>query len=62
MSGEANGKLGPWLFKSNDVSLKYFVKISNINISSTPIFFVEKLLEALQKLLSFFQQKYLCIW
>ena len=47
------------LFKANEVVSYRFVKISNINISNMPIFFVEKMLEAfaVQKLLSFFQQK-----
>ena len=47
------------LFKTNDVvSLRIF-KISNINVSNKLIFFVEKMCQAfaLQKLLSFFQQK-----
>ena len=46
------------LFKTNDV-VSYFVKISNFNMSNTPIFFVKKVWEAfaVQKLLSFFQQK-----
>ena len=43
---ENNENIWAWLFKTNDV-----VKISNVNISNIPIFFVEK------KLLSFFQQK-----
>ena len=40
-------------------SLVNVVKISNVNISKKPIFFVEKMCEAfaLQKPLSFFQQK-----
>ena len=47
------------LFKTNEFVSKCFVKISNINVSNTPIFFVEKMCEtfALQKCLSFFQQK-----
>ena len=32
-----------WLFKTNDVVSLRFVKISNINISNIPIFFVEKM-------------------
>ena len=47
------------LFKTNDIVSQRVVKISNVNISNKPIFFVEKMCEAfaLQKLLSFFQQK-----
>ena len=47
------------LFKTNDIVSYHFVKISKVNISNKPIFFVEKMCEAfaLQKLLSFFQQK-----
>ena len=47
------------LFKTNDVVSKRDVKISNVNISNMPIFFVEKNVEAfaVQKLLSFFQPK-----
>ena len=47
------------LFKTNDVVSQRFVKISNVNISNMPIFFVEKMREAfaVQKLFSFFQQK-----
>ena len=47
------------LFRTNDVVSYRVVKISNVNISKKPIFFVEKMCEAfaLQKLLSFFQQK-----
>ena len=32
-----------WLFKTNDIVSYFFVKISNVNISNTPIFFVEKM-------------------
>ena len=32
-----------WLFKTNDVVSLHFVKISNVKISNTPIFFVEKM-------------------
>ena len=47
------------LFKTNDVVTQHFVKISHVNISNMPIFFVEKMWEAfaMQKLLSFLQQK-----
>ena len=47
------------LNKTNDVVSKRFVKISIVNISYMLIFFAEKMQEAfaLQKLLSFFQQK-----
>ena len=47
------------LFKTNDIVSKRVVKISKVNISNKPIFFVEKMCDAfaLQKLLSFFQQK-----
>ena len=31
------------LFKTNDVVSQRFVKISNVNISDMPIFFVEKM-------------------
>ena len=49
------------LFKTSDVISQRDVKISNINISNMPTFFVAKLWEAfaLQKLLSFSQQKIL---
>ena len=52
------------LFKTNDVVSSGLVKISNVNIFYMPIFFVEKMWEAfaVQKLLSFFQQKYQCFW
>ena len=52
-------KYWAWLFKTNDIVSEHFVKISNVNISNIPIFFVEKIREAfpLQKLLSFFRQK-----
>ena len=47
------------LFKTNDAVSSHFVKFSEVNFSNMPIFFVEKMLEAfaVQKLLSFFQQK-----
>ena len=47
------------LFKTNDVFSKRYVKISNVNNWNMPIFFVEKMWEAfaMQKLLTFFQQK-----
>ena len=35
-----------WLFKTNDIVSKRVVKISNLNISNKPIFFVEKMCEA----------------
>ena len=44
-----DGKIKPkiiswaWLFKTNDVVSEGFVKISNVNISNMPIFFVEKM-------------------
>ena len=46
------------LFKTNDVVSQRFVKFSEVNFSDMPIFFVEK---HVQKLLSFFQQKYHCV-
>ena len=48
-----------YLFKTYDIISERVVKISNVNISNKQIFFVEKMCEAfaLQKLLSFFQQK-----
>ena len=47
-------KMRARMFKTNDI-----VKISNVNILNLPIFFVEKMWEtfAVQKLLSFCQQK-----
>ena len=33
---------GPCFFKTNDIDSLRFVKISNVNISNTPISFVEK--------------------
>ena len=55
----ANGHSFLRLFKTNDVVSSRFVKFSEVNFSNMPIFFVEKMLEAfaMQKLLSFFQQK-----
>ena len=53
------------LFKTNDIISLRVVKISNVNISNKPIFFVEKMCEAfaVQKLLSFFfKKKVQCIW
>ena len=47
-------------FKTNDVVSQRFVKFSEVNFSNMPIFFVEKcekLAFAVQKLLSYFQQK-----
>ena len=47
------------LFKTNDVVSYRDVDVSNIYISCMPIFLLKKMLEAfaVQKLLSFFQQK-----
>ena len=49
-----------WLGVSND---SRWLQRIGINISNMPIFFVEKMWEAfaVQKLLSFFQQKFQCI-
>ena len=48
-----------WLIKNNDIVSERVIKILNVTILNMPIFFVEKMWEAfaLQKLLSFFQQK-----
>ena len=47
------------LFKTNEVVSYRLVKFSEVNFSSMPISFVEKMGEAfaVQKLLSFFQHK-----
>ena len=47
------------LFKVNNIVSYCLVKISIVNMTNTPVFFVEKMLEAfaLQKLLLYFQQK-----
>ena len=47
------------LFKTNNVVSWRFIKFSEVNFSNMPLFFVEKMWEAfaVQKLLSFFQQK-----
>ena len=47
------------LFKTNDVVSKRDVKISNVNISNMPIFFVEKKCGSFYH---FSNQKYQCIW
>ena len=39
-------KIWVWLFKTYNVFSEHFIKISNLNISYMPVFFVEKLCEA----------------
>ena len=61
MEKQTDKQLQSWvrLFKTNNVISQRDVKLSNVNISNMPIIFVEKMWEAfaVQKLLSFFQQK-----
>ena len=50
---------GPGCSKLTTLLVNETLKFSNVNISNMPVFFVEKMREAfaLQKLLTFFQQK-----